>query len=481
MRPENEIIPDEDAGSGHWIWVPEVPEVVDRWLEYEHRLGSAQRGAFLAEWKPYFLSRHSDGVEESKLAGRQVFIFAAAHQWETTGWNPVPGGSEIQHAVPPQPTWQELVRFERGYRLELRLASRPREGRGPHSSLAELREDAKAHVGDAAVELGGVATHVGTGLEHMTGLMHLVEDGNLAGNHLPPVRLRDAQHAPRDVWLVSDVRALLGAVAERENRMESAHNVLVRKRTQNVAIAIDETATLDAREAAIAIVEDLDEHYAERLSAEMEMYDPEALPADVSTLREVYVERLEAFAMKRVKEIKGAKTQQGVDVPATCLDMASALEEVSQASALGVQAVNAATDTAAAKTAYDSAIATIEAVTPLNVPELFDAGGDEVTADIAVTQAAPVKLEAKHPAGVEIAGSVSVAVATPGYVVGAFTSITSELDGDGKFARTTIALSAPDVAGETARYEVTARNLCGPARTVLVAITRPQSGVEPLN
>ncbi len=32
--------------------------------------------------------------------------------------------------------------------------------------------------------------------------------------------------------------------------------------------------------------------------------------------------------MACVKEIKGAKTQQGVDVPAACLDMANTLEKV---------------------------------------------------------------------------------------------------------------------------------------------------------
>ena len=47
----------------------------------------------------------------------------------------------------------------------------------------------------------------------------------------------------------------------------------------------------------------------------------------------------------------------------------------------------------------ETALAKIAAGTPINVPELFDAQGDKVVADIAVTQAAPVKFAARHPAG----------------------------------------------------------------------------------
>lgn len=68
------------------------------------------------------------------------------------------------------------------------------------------------------------------------------------------------------------------------------------------------------------------------------------------------------------------------------------------------------------------------------MPEFFDAQGDKVVADIAVMQAAPVRLAARHPAG---------------------------------------------AAGETATYEIVARNLCGPARTLTEAITRAQSGAQP--
>ena len=167
------------------------------------------------------------------------------------------------------------------------------------------------------------------------------------------------------------------------------------------------------------------------------------MPVDLPTVKELLTERLESAAMKRVKEISGAKTQQGVDLPAACVDIADALEAVSRECALGIQEIADAeaalwqktgtawgvtTDTPQtvehegpdapaaalgtdgeyyretglgdAQAAFDAAKAKIEAVTPLNVPVWVS---DEGTIAGHV-----VTVKASHPTGTTITGRVTL-------------------------------------------------------------------------
>ena len=424
---------------------PEQTAFFDAWYEAFNRFYGPEAGNYVW-WAPNW-----DGDDQA--------------DWNPPRWQglkPPP----FEHA-PPKPTFEQIITAYREWVLLEEASVLPPDGRGVHSRLAELREAAKARVGDAAIDLDAEAVHVGSGLEHMTGLMHLAEDGNLAGNHLPPVRLRDAQHAPRDVWLAREVRKLLGAVADRENRMESAHNVLVRKRMENVEAIKDATLPIAEREAAFDYVQDLDSHYAERLSAEMAKYDPDALPSDVETLRALYVERLEAHAMGRTKYLMKAATQQGVDRGPSCVDEERAVQEVAKQCVIGTLEIEATESAADAKSAFDAAKAAIDIVEALNIPvwhigaEKWIASGAEVS-----RSGRTVTVSARHPIGATIAGRVTIGIFSAYYEDGSAVFGTrftrTAVPGDAKGHRAVITLRQGET--RTVVVDVFARNLCGPSK-----------------
>lgn len=398
--------------------------------------------------------------------GARIDVFADEATWHAYKWNPPEYmAAQYPDADPdasPKPTWEELRSLRR--RSELRADESDHIiGRASHRVRSALT--------DAAHLPRPIAVYIGEGLDHMTGLARLAAAADRAGAQLPHIVMRDTAEKRVSLHRTGPLAEVLDAAAARENLVESAHNALMEDYHAQAAIRDDETAELDAREAAADKARDIAENYADRLEAAMAAYDPDALPAELTELKATYIERLEAAAMRRVKALRGVVSQQGVDLPASCADEAEAAEAVAREERLGALAVLAAGDAAGAKTAYEAALAKIAAVTPLHVPELFDAGGEAVTADIAATAA--VKLEARQPAGQDIPGPVAVVVSVPGYVAGAFTAVAEERGQDGAFTRATIALSMPDNAGETAEYRVEARNLCGPARALTVKITRP--------
>lgn len=396
--------------------------------------------------------------------------------WRAYVYNPPEFSS---HTVPdngvdvrPRPTWQDLLIGLRVYNLAGAVSDAEYALKWEAARHRSVLTDASA--------LPDLNVHVGDGLDHMTGLADMARAAALAGVRLPHIVMRNAGQKRVSVHTTAQLEEILEATRRRENVVESAHNAVMERYHDQARIRDDESADLDDREAAADKALEIADGYEAELQKEIAAYDPDALPADLHELKGKLLDWLEAAAMARVQHIKGVVSQQGVDLPASCQDEADALEAVARAQRLGNLAIRGAADAAAAKAAYDVAVAAIEAVTPLNVPELFDADGNPVAADIVVEQSAPVKLVARHPAGEDIPGAVAVTVAVPGYVAGAFTSVAEELDQDGGFVRTTIALSAPDNAGETVEYRVEARNLCGPARALTVKIARPGAVVQPV-
>ena len=368
--------------------------------------------------------------------------------------------------------------------------------------VKDMTRMGRAQLTESVLNLpGGAKRNVGEGINHMTGLLQMVEQANSAGHNLPHIALRDGDNRVVPVHLQSEVRDILVALTERENRIESAHNALMEEYWRFDAVRADETRTVDERYAAKEEMGAILIEYTEKIKPYLEAYDPDAVPADLPTLKALLIERLEAAAMARVKEIKGAKSQQGVDVPAACFDMATALEEVAAESALGAQAIDGAEsvlwkragttwvltmDTPAnvehegpgaplaslgadgeyyretgvddAKAAFNNAVGKIEAVTPLNVPEWVVTlpSGSSTT----------VTATASHPAGQNIPGRVQI-------------TLWRGLDGDGApIAWRPIIRRAgnagyweADIPAGT-KYPVTinlsARNLCGPSSKKII-------------
>ena len=152
------------------------------------------------------------------------------------------------------------------------------------------------------------------------------------------------------------MRDLLDEVSGANNRFESAHNAMMADFARRRATYKDASIPVTERQRAYDTNMHLFHNYAEVIQPYLDAYDPDTLPADLPTLKALLIERLEAAAMGRVKEIKGAKTQQGVDIPAACLDIANAVEEVSRKCALGIQNIDDAADNAAAQGAYNTAV-----------------------------------------------------------------------------------------------------------------------------
>ena len=388
--------------------------------------------------------------------------------WDAYQWNPPEflTGSypDPDPAASPKPPWATVLRAAQVGRI---------------SRTAEFAENIFLH--DAPVhrsqltdhdtlEVGGATVRVNDNLDHMTGLLQMVEHASTAGAVMPHTVLLDGARRPKPAWTEAARREVLSAAAYRENHVESAHAEVRRKYQAEADIRDDETKTLDEREAAATKALAIAEDYPAQLAAAMAAYDPLTLPAELPDLKEAYGERIEAAAMRRVKEIKGAKTQQGVDVPATCLDMARALEEVSQECAHGIAAVDEAADNAAAKTAYDTAVAAIEAVTPLNVPEWQT---DDTTAP---GQGHEVHVRADHPQGANISGLVRIR----SYVARDANGDPVVLEG----ARVTRPSGSPKshvLSGRVpagAAYPLTltveARNLCGPS-TLTTTVDDPSA------
>ena len=402
-------------------------------------------------------------------------------------WNNHDGWDEDE--LGPKPTWEELVEAHLWGWLD---QDADFDHFNKFIGAKEAREE--VHVDSAVVNTGPSS--------HMTGLLQIIENSNIAGNHIPHIVMRDTDHNRKSISTQREVREILAAVAVANNRVESAHNALMSsyydlaKIRDNLTLPVAER--VEAAEKANALV---NLNYKTSLLAEIEKYDPDVLPADLPTLKAVLTERLEAAAMARVKEIKGANTQQGVDVPAACFDMATALEEVSAASALGIQNIDGAEpvlwkragtawvltmDTPAnvehegpgtppaslgadgeyyretgvddAQAAFKNAVGKIEAVTPLNVPEWVVTLPSGSSTNVTAT--------ASHPAGQNIPGRVQI-------------TLWRGLDGDGApIAWRPIIRRAgnagyweADIPAGT-KYPVTinlsARNLCGPSSKKII-------------
>ena len=233
------------------------------------------------------------------------------------------------------------------------------------------------------------------------------------------------------------------------------------------AIRNDETQEAQTRLAKAEEAFKFVENYKTHLDAAIKAYDPDALPTDLPILKQVLQERLEAAALARTKEIKGVLTQQGVDLPQSCLDEGEALEKVSMQQRLGAMNIRMAATTEAATNAYDSAVEEIGKASPLNTPEWTNQDGSPVTS---FSFTGTTTLIARHPRlsrSRTIPGPVEVDTATVQFQQGAKVGIKLKFDG-ADFKQTEVTLT-PGASG-TAKFKLSARSVCGPSPDIEVSI-----------
>lgn len=388
----------------------------------------------------------------------------------------------------------------------------------------------------------GDGIHTGAGLAHMPAMAYAANRSAGAGVTFPHGIMRtEGDLAARDpgelaeLWTESQAHELLEGVARRTNHLESARNVIRKRIFDMGAPLLLEDAGLGPSASPAEVEEEkfraLEETYSATLPAALDaamlaevakLEAADALPADLSTLKAVLCERLEARTMAKTKELMKAATQQGIDRGFSCVDEERAVKKVAKECVLGSLEIKAAEDEvyvrrrgkwgrigdpadlpdseqhkgeavpadatgsdgqfyrrtgsgiAAAKAAFGAAVKKIEAVTALNVPvwkigsTRFATPGAShaVTGTEVVVDAAQPTVSPAVPGRVTI-GAFVKALYADGKEVGGIRVVHGK---DGTAARARVRLPA----GETkpVSVEISAINLCGPTN-IVVTITPP--------
>ena len=319
---------------------------------------------------------------------------------------------------------------------------------------------------------GGGEVHIHGGIDRMTGLISMVEDANESGHSLPLIVMRDEDNKPLLLHTHAQIRPLLDAVRRRKNIVESAHNRVMERYQAIADVRDDETADIDDRvKAAEDALKFVEKDYKAHLEAEIAKYDPDALPADLPTLKAVYIERLEAAARKREAHFQGVLTQQGAILPPSCDEEEAAGRKVAMALRLGSIRIHAADDAAGAKSAYEAGLAAISEIHPLNIPEfLVDGKPYKSSASVKRISLSSQSLTVfiDHPqrgrltdlnANFRVFDLDEARLRPP---------LTRYRPQEGE-TRRGFTLDLSGQAGETVRVELAARNACGPADIALEA------------
>ena len=269
-------------------------------------------------------------------------------QWAAYQWNPPETGDydSPDPAATEKPSWDQLgtaVRLSVVLLRQFYDDAYISTGKSGDYRYIPGPAEIKRGITDTGL-LPEEGVYVGAGLDHMTGLLQMVEQANSAGAHLPHIVMRDADQKRRSLHTQERIRSILDSTARRENIVESAHNAVLERYHAQAGIRDDVTADLGDRETAAEKARTIAKDYKAELEKEIAAYDPNKLPEDLPTLKEVYIERLEAAATGHQRNLKGALSQQAIDNWAACVDMDTALAEVAKRTTLGVIEIEAAED-----------------------------------------------------------------------------------------------------------------------------------------
>ena len=397
---------------------------------------------------------------------RRHFSLFSEREWNDMRWNPLPGSSRTipDPTADPKPSWSQVIAWFRDMNLERHLQLE-------EGFIPGVSKEARNNALDSKIALHNEKVHVGEGISHMSGLAHMVEHANLAGESIPHILLRNEASQLRSLWLQADVRTLLYNVVTRQNHIEAAHNILMGRHAALIAEARDKSNSIEVREQKKAEVLAFRQQYEKLLAVEMEKYDPDTLPEDIPTLRALYDERIEGVATERFADIKNSRTQQGVDLDPSCIDQAKASEKISVAKQLAQINLDRATTKEAITKAYNDGVAIIRAVEVENVPVFTVADtGVEVVSNTHFNLST-LRLKVDHPAGTT--APIPGAVAAGGGwwpsegLAGRGKVVTAAQEGE---SHVFVTLT---VDGNTAtRFRLLARNLCGP-KQIYVVLTPP--------
>ena len=319
------------------------------------------------------------------------------------------GESKYREADPnasDKPTWAELNYAYASWVIDRQARKQDAFNR----AVIDAREKSDAL---RNVTLGGEDLHAGTGIDHMTGLVHMAARSTNAGIAPPLVVMRDHKGGSRNVWLASERDELLDDAMKRRNVEESARNVVSTELAQLYAVRDSRTETAAKKIEAFNKANDLLAGFDAKVeAAKTDLAAESYLDLPLDELRPKLVELLESRAMGKTREVMKASTQQGIDRGFACVDEETAVREVAKQAVLAILEVEAAGTTDDAKSAFQAGAAAIDLVTPLNTPT-WDLNGVSVSGanpPMQTHQGAAIVVGAHQPSGQNVPGRAAIRV-----------------------------------------------------------------------
>ena len=409
-------------------------------------------------------------------------------RWDNYQWNP-PGSNPRHFPEPdpnasPKPSWETVKKWVQEYEIRRPVregAHRPKIGISLFTKiLAEESHDHPDH--ETNID-------VGKGIESMPAISYLIDQSNQAGNILPKMVLIDESNTNLELWTEGQVRHLLDGIAYRRNRAESARNI-VRKNLVGMIEKINNAdADLAERKKLSKMLSDLDylhSYNSEKdrqkgISAARELFKDalkevddsfEQFPEDdLELARDVARGRVEAVSNAHVEHLKNAVTQQGMDLPESCVDQQTAVVKVGNLAQRYKLEIEMADTVERAKAIYLTAQEAVENVTVLNTPIYALINFNEIEADtvrLVADSAGKAKIIAKHPRttppieGIISVRPIPVDVPSNG---GVSTSLKRD---ESSFTHAEIEFT--NTSSDDHFWQIVARNICGPSRILTIEV-----------
>ena len=401
-----------------------------------------------------------DLSDEEILSSFQAYWLITEDKWNRLEWNPprtkearerdgdgnrVAVFDEFDPDASPKLTWEKLLVIYKRWTFQEEVKSYGSRNWINNHTLYSRDALVQAVIAHPSASGGIVPSEI---LSHVPALMYSAARSANAGVFHPHAILRNSEGNATTLWTEAEHHRFLQDLASRTNLIESARNQIYGDLNVDRVLFLNESAAetdrQDALDRIIAALQ-IDVLDANMLAkaAEMAIMNIDTLPANLDKMREVLLERVEDTATGKRKELIHAVSQQGMDLPASCVDQNTADREIAQEKQLGQIEILRAETITGVKVAYGTAVLAINAVTFLKTPTFIKAAP--------IAGVATVTIDVKQVAG----------------IVGNVAALASLVSGKGSWTLTNegtgVRIVFTRAGTEAAVFDIAARNLCGPS------------------
>ena len=402
-------------------------------------------------------------------------------EWDAEPYNPpswLPSETSPDPNADAKPTWDEMLRAFWLVTINESMAH------GIETANFEITT-LSSRIADEPVdhEHADHSVHIRDGLDQLTAMLHHSSRAQTAGTRWPLTIMHDVEGNLLPLWTTDEAEGVLGPHARNKIRTASALSIIGAKMYGALATAqsehggLDETADEDTKLVAREIAAEEFVAIWSRVRAAARrgeaLPDLEAAfkdldrmaeegPEDLDRAKNRLIGDLEAVAMGRVKFLRGAVSQQRIDMQAACNDMETDEKTIALEEMVAQLEIMAAETVEEAKKEFDLGVLKINAVKAGRVPEFFNAAdGEKFIVPVVTLNVATLTVLAKQPPMPQ--GRVAmVAQALP------------VINDDGTprpFSATATVSKVPDKtdskavlvvqAGTAGRFKLRAGNICG--------------------